>query len=387
MLRILNKISTLLYKKILVDEASAGILMILCAACAMFLANSPYSEEYQSLLKFQIAGISIKGLVKDMLMPIFFLVIGMELKKEIKAGSLTPPNQLKLTILAALAGMLAPALIFILISYNNQSVWQGAFIPSATDIAFALCIFTFSKKSLPQQARIFLLALATFDDIGAIAIIMIITVNHASLSIPLIMMTSIGLASLLLLNYRHIYKLYLYLIIGLYLATCLYMSNISTSIAGIAVGLAIPLNSTKNYSPISHGVKLFSPIVNFLILPIFAFTSSGVTLHNLSVQDIISPIPLGIACGLFFGKQLGVFGITRCMVYFGLAPRPQGISWWQFYGISILTGIGFTMSLFMGSLIFPNESSQNMVKIGVIIGSTLSAILGTTVLHFSRKTS
>jgi len=371
-------------------ESSSGIVMIAFAALALIAANSPWSGLYKEFINISIgfsvneaaAAEPLKAWVKDILMVFFFLIVGLELKREMREGFLSKRDQIMLPLLAAVGGMIVPAVVFFAFNHGHPANLAGWAIPSATDIAFALCVLMLVGKNIPPAIKIFLLAIAIFDDLGAILIIA--AFYNTSLALIPLSLVLIGFILLVLLNRRNVTSLAPYMLVGIYLWFCLYHSGIHTTIAGVAVGMAIPMRDKDqpHHSPLNHAMHLLHPWVSFLVLPIFAFTSAGVSFADMEINDMFKPLPLGIALGLFFGKQIGIFGTTWLLVMTRLVSKPEGASWMHIYGVSIIAGIGFTMSLFIGLLAFSDPTVQEMVKIGVIGGSLLSTLWGFFVLRF-----
>ena len=376
------------------SEISSGIIMISAAFLAIILANSFTSQWYFCLVNTPIEiGFGkqsiiepFKQLVKDILMIFFFLLIGMELKIEMLEGSLSNKKQILLPLLAAIGGMLLPAIVFLLINYNNPQHWNGWAIPSATDIAFALCILLLVGKHIPSALKIFLLAIAIFDDLGAILIIAIFYTGKLFI-LPLLM-AFLAIVALYMLNQMRIISIYAYIIVGTILCIALYQSGIHTTIGGVIVGMTIPLYDQKNKlnSPLKNFTNFLHPWVNFLILPLFAFTTAGINLNNISLEMVTEPLLLGTALGLFIGKQIGIFGVSWLVIKFGFANLPKNANWKQIYGISIIAGVGFTMSLFIDMLAFNDSLMQEKAKIGVIFGSLISAIFGWIILSSAQNT-
>jgi NhaA family Na+:H+ antiporter len=369
-------------------ESSSGLVMIVFALLAILAANSPFSTMYKEFVsapisfgfKDNIAIESLKDWVKDVLMVFFFLVIGLELKREVCEGFLSKRDQILLPLFAAAGGMAIPALIFLGINHNSPATIHGWAIPSATDIAFALAILTMLGKGIPPAIRIFLLAVAIFDDLGAILIIA--TFYNTGLAVIPLILAAGGIAVLALLNRSHISVVTPYILVGIFLWFCFHYSGIHTTLAGVIVGLAIPMRDPedKHHSPVNSSIHFLHTWVSFLILPIFAFTSAGVSLKGLSLSSLLEPLPLGIALGLFFGKQIGIFGTSWLLIKTKLVSMPDRTKWQHLYAVSIVAGIGFTMSLFIGMLAFSDPQLQEMVKVGVISGSSLCILFGGIVL-------
>jgi len=374
-------------------ESSSGIVMIACAVLALIAANSPWSALYKEFINISIgfsvneaaAAEPLKAWVKDILMVFFFLIVGLELKREMSEGFLSRRDQILLPLAAAAGGMFAPAVIFFALNHGHPGNIAGWAIPSATDIAFALCVLMLVGKGIPPAVKIFLLAIAIFDDLGAILIIA--AFYNTALALTPLLMAVLGLGILAVLNWRNITILTPYFLTGIYLWFCFYHSGIHTTVAGVAVGMAIPMRDKDNlrHSPLNTCMHLLHPWVSFLVLPIFAFTSAGVSFAGVQAGDLLKPLPLGIALGLFFGKQIGIFGTTWLLVTMRLAGKPEGASWMHLYGASIIAGIGFTMSLFIGLLAFDDAQLQEMVKIGVIGGSLLATLWGFIVLRYFAR--
>ncbi len=365
--------------------------MMLSAAMAMITANSSFNNLYQQLLHNLITvsysdgekiSFSAQHFIHDVLMVVFFLLVGLELKREIKEGFLAKKEQILLPLFAATGGMLFPALIFIFMNQQTPENIRGWAIPSATDIAFALGVLSLLGKSVPNSLKVFLLAVAIFDDIGAILIIALF--YSTDINILALAFSFAGIAVLFTLNRLSITIIAPYLLTGVYLWFCLHYAGIHTTIAGVLVGIAIPMRTKQNdtRSPVNKMIHFLHPWVAFLILPIFAFSSAGVELGNISFSDILNPLPASIAVSLFFGKQAGIVIASLIAVKSGIARLPENTTWPHIYAISIMAGIGFTMSLFIGILAFP-EAMQNQVKIGVIAGSLLSSLFGIIALKLT----
>ena len=379
-----------LIRSFIAMESSGGIVMLLFAALAVILANSPLSDWYKAFISLPVtfgyadtaATEPLKEWVKDILMVLFFLVVGMELKREIREGVLSSRDQVMLPLVAAAGGMAAPAAIFYAINHAYPENLAGWAIPSATDIAFAMCVVTLLGRKVPPVVKIFLLAIAIFDDLGAILIIAAFYNTELAL-IPLLLALA-GIAGLALLNRRGVAMLLPYLLTGVFLWFCFYHSGIHTTIAGVAVGMAIPMRHPKDprHSPLNAAIHMLHPWVSFIVLPVFAFTSAGVSLVGMGWKSFLEPLPLGIALGLFFGKQIGILGVTWALVKLRLVRKPEGAGWRHLYGASVLAGIGFTMSLFIGMLAFSEAHMEEMVKAGVIGGSLLSTMWGFAVLNW-----
>lgn len=377
------------------QETSAGIVMLLAAFIAILIANSPLSNWYQGFISDKIAiswgnhsfSANLDMVVKDILMVLFFFNIGMELKREMVDGFLRKPSQIFAPLIAATFGMIIPAIIYISINFNNPTYLHGWAIPCATDIAFAVCVLALAGKNIDPTVKIFLLAIAVFDDIGSIIIIALFYGNDISI-MPMALSCIIVLA-LISLNILQISALFFYAILGVLLWICFHNAGIHTTIAGVIVGLAIPfkctINDNKVLYPLNDNIRLFTPWVNFLILPIFAFTEGGVDFRGITIEDLLSPISLGVALGLFFGKQIGIFGATYILIKMKLAQFPKAVNLKHIYGVSLLSGIGFTMSLFVSKLAFDNIEMQDMAKIGIIIACIFSSLIGLILFRLAKN--
>lgn len=377
-------------------DAAGGILLVGAAMLAMLMANSPLAAIYKAFLSMpmiiQLGNFEIaKPLllwINDGLMAVFFFVIGLEIKREILSGHLSSPSQITLPALAAAAGIAFPALIYSLFNSQDAIAINGCAIPSATDIAFALGIFVLFGKSLPLSLKLFLLSVAIFDDIGAIVIIALF--YSQDLSTLSLAIAAIGLIALLLVNKANIRVQGVYILIGVVVWAAVLKSGVHATLAGFALAWFIPLNlkNTQGQAMLPHLEHSLHPWVAFFVLPVFAFANAGVTLLGATTADLFNSITLGIAAGLFIGKQIGIFGTCYLVVKSGLAKLPQDTTWPQLYAVTLLCGIGFTMSLFIGTLAFEDQglSYQLSVKIGVLMGSIASALLGGWLLSRANQT-
>ncbi|EOT5430156.1 Na+/H+ antiporter NhaA [Klebsiella pneumoniae] len=367
------------------SPAAGGIILILASAAAIVVANSSLREGYESLLKYKTAGLSVEHWVNDGLMAIFFLFVGLEIKRELLAGELSTWSQRALPGFAALGGVAVPALIYAGFNSGDADTLRGWAIPAATDIAFALGVLTLLGKRVPPSLKIFLSALAILDDMGAVAIIAIFYTSDISL----LMLGSAAATALLMagMNKAGVKRLLPYLLAGALMWFFMLQSGVHATVAGILSALFIPLNTSgTSDSPLERLEHGLEPWVVFLILPIFGFANAGVSLSGLTAEDILSPVPTGVAAGLFFGKQAGVFGLSVLAITLGLAKKPANSSWLQLYGVAVLCGIGFTMSLFIGNLAFAGSQLLiDEVKVGVLGGSVLSAFAGALILMLSRR--
>lgn len=381
-------------KNLFLHESAAGVLLVVMAVLAMLLANSPIAGIYERFLAMPLqirAGeLDIaKPLllwVNDGLMAVFFFMIGLEIKREVLEGNLSSPSQVVLPGIGAVAGIAIPALIYFGLNKGDAVALQGWAIPSATDIAFAIGIFSLFGNRIPLSLKLFLLSVAIFDDIGAILIIALFYSTELS-TLSLIIAGS-GLATLFLLNRFSVRSQAAYIVIGVIVWVAVLKSGVHATLAGFAVAWFIPLKlkNKDGHAMLPHLEHALHPWVSFAILPLFAFANAGVSLTGVSMTALLSPIPLGIAAGLFIGKQVGIFGTCWLAIKLGLAKLPDKATWMQFYAVSVLCGIGFTMSLFIGSLAFENQNITYLVdvKLGVLVGSLCSAIVGSVMIALSQ---
>jgi NhaA family Na+:H+ antiporter len=377
-------------------ESSSGILLIFATVLALLFSNTFLSPLYQSFLhipvEIRVGSLQLdKSLyhwVNDGLMAIFFLLVGLEVKREALAGHLSSMRQIALPAFAAVGGMLVPALIYLAFNANNPVAINGWAIPTATDIAFALGILSLLGKRVPVSLKIFLMALAIIDDLGAIVIIAVFyTTDLSTLSIVVAL---VSLVCLIALNLFGVTKKTAYFVIGTILWVSVLKSGVHATLAGVALAFTIPLNGTdehgRSVSPLQDIEHHIHSWVAFFILPLFAFVNAGVDITQISVSQMVGSVPLGIMFGLFVGKQLGVFGFSWLAIKLKLAQLPEGSNWKQLYGVSVLTGIGFTMSLFIVSLAFDDDAVfQYTDKLAILVGSFLSGIIGYMVLKTSRS--
>ena len=374
-------------------EAASGLVLLIAAIIALVISNSNLSELYFSTLEqYLFIGVNNFGLklsvhhwINDLLMAVFFFFVTLEIKREFIQGELSNLKKALLPIIGAVGGMVIPALVYVLINLGNSETLNGWAIPSATDIAFSLGILSLLGSRVPISLKIFLTALAIIDDLGAILIIAFF--YSGDLSISYLSLILISYILLLILNKFGIKKFIPYLIIGSFMWFFTYKSGIHATIAGVLLASTIPHRAKeKDFSLLIKLEHAISPYVAFIIMPIFAFANAGVNLTGLSFSSLLAPVPLGILLGLFVGKQVGVMVISYLAVKLGAAQMPDKSNWLSLYGVSILTGIGFTMSLFVGNLAFV-ENTQYMdgVKIGVLSGSLLSTIFGYFILLYASK--
>jgi len=374
-------------------EAASGLVLLIAAIIALIISNSNFSELYFNTLEnYLFIGINNFGLklsvhhwINDLLMAIFFFFVTLEIKREFIQGELSNLKKALLPIIGAVGGMLIPALVYVVINFGNSETLSGWAIPSATDIAFSLGILSLLGSRVPISLKIFLTALAIIDDLGAILIIAFFYSGDLSISYLSLILTSY--IFLLILNKFGIKKFLPYLIIGSFMWFFTYKSGIHATIAGVLLASTIPHRiKDKDFSLLIKLEHAISPYVAFIIMPIFAFANAGVSLQGLSLLSLLQPVPLGILLGLFVGKQVGVMVFSFIAVKIGAAQMPDNSNWLSLYGVSVLTGIGFTMSLFVGNLAFA-ENTQYIdgVKIGVLAGSLLSTLFGYFLLLFASK--
>jgi len=373
-------------------ESAGGLILIGATVVALIVANIPYTLGlYEGLLNLQLT-LTIGGLgvdkplllwINDALMAIFFMLVGLELKREVVEGQLSRPAQVVLPAMAALGGVVAPAAIYWWLNAGSESQLNGWAIPTATDIAFALAILGLMGSRVPVALKIFLTTIAIVDDI--VAVLLIAIFYTSDLSTSALLMAGLGIIGLFLLNRFRVLRLAPYMLVGLFIWFCVLKSGVHATLAGVMVAAFIPLRADDEHSPARHLEHTLHPWVAFAILPVFAFANAGVSFFGLSKDDVTGGVPIGIVLGLFAGKQIGVVGMVFLARVLKLAEFPEGTNWGQIYGAAILCGVGFTMSLFIGTLAFEhgNFNLLSGVKVGVIAGSVLSAVWGLVVLHLS----
>jgi len=377
------------FRAFLDNEAAGGLILMATAALALIIANSPLAPAYFDALHAYVGGLSLQHWINDALMAVFFLLVGLEIKREFLDGQLSSWPRRVLPGVAALGGMVVPALVFLAINREQPGNLQGWAIPVATDIAFALGVLALLGSRVPVSLKVFLTALAIIDDLLAVAIIgLFYTEDLAAIWLG---GAGLVLAALFALNCAGVERLLPYLLLGVLLWTCVLQSGVHATLAGVALALAIPIRPAPARpddprSPLHILEHALHPWVAFLIVPVFGFANAGVSLAGLGLADLLAPLPLGIAAGLFLGKQLGVFLATWATIRLRWADCPEDATWAQVYGVSLICGVGFTMSLFIGLLAFPaSPELQDAVKIGVIAGSLLSGIAGWTILRFAPR--
>jgi NhaA family Na+:H+ antiporter len=369
------------------SEASGGLALMASAALGMIVANSALAGSYTALLHTKMAGLEILHWINDGLMAVFFLLVGLEIKRELLAGELDSWPRRALPLVAALGGMVAPALIFLAINWRTPETWRGWAIPTATDIAFALGVLSLLGSRIPNSLKVFLTSIAIMDDLGAI---LIIAIFYASgLSIAGLGAAALATAALFSLNALGVVRLAPYLLLGVMLWAAMLFSGIHPTLAGVVLAMSIPLGSAgaenKSSSPLCRLEDRLGSWVAFLVLPLFGFANAGVSLAGTSMDALLAPLSLGIVAGLFFGKQIGIMIAVFATSRMGLAPLPVGASWRAIWGVALLCGIGFTMSLFIGLLAFADAEREAMTKLAVLTGSLLSALAGAAVLMRRRS--
>ena len=365
-------------------DAASGIVLLVAALLALLLQNSPAGWLYDNLLHTP-ATVGIGSLVlsksllhwiNDGLMAIFFFLVGLEIKRELIVGELSTRKQASLPLIAAVGGMLVPALIYASINWNDPIALQGWAIPAATDIAFAVGVLALLGPRVPTSLKVFLLALAIIDDLGAIIIIAFFYTAH--LSLQALALAGLGVAALIFLNRKGVTRVAPYALVGFFIWLCVLKSGVHATLAGVVTALAVPLAPARGETQgtLERLEESLHPWVAFGVLPLFAFANAGVSLAGMTFAHVVSPIPMGIALGLFIGKPIGIFGFSLAAIGLKLAGKPEGATWAQVFGVAILGGIGFTMSLFIGMLAFADAERAAEIRIGVLLGSLASAIVG-----------
>ncbi len=368
-------------KAFLDSETAGGNVLMAVAALALIVANSSAGPAYFEVLEQKYLGLSVLHWINDALMALFFLLVGLEIKREFIGGELSTWSTRSLPAIAALGGMAVPALVYVLLNAATPESLSGWAIPAATDIAFALGILALAGKRVPMSLKVFLAALAIMDDLGAVVIIAFF--YTAGLNVWALGGVAAVTAILIGMNRIGIKALAPYLILGVGLWILMHESGVHATLAGVVLALTIPVSGSEN-SPLHRLEHALHKPVAFMIVPIFGFANAGVSLSGLSLETFTHPVTLGVAAGLFLGKQIGVFGATWLAVKAKLAAMPRDATWAQVYGVALLCGVGFTMSLFIGLLAFPGHADWvEEVKIGVLTGSILSAIAGLLVLRFA----
>jgi NhaA family Na+:H+ antiporter len=373
------------FREFLDSEAAGGIILMVAAALALIVANSPLAETYFSILHAYLGPLSVSHWVNDGLMAVFFLLVGLEIKREMLDGQLSTWPRRVLPGIAAAGGMVVPALVYVAINRNNSAALSGWAIPTATDIAFALGVLSLLGSRVPASLKVFLTALAIIDDLGAVIIIAIFYTS--GLSLIYLGAAFAVIAVLVVLNRMRVMTLVPYLVLGAILWVLVLKSGVHATLAGVALALTIPLERSAgighdlDHSPLHRLEHGLHKLVPFFVIPIFGFANAGVSLAGLSFGALIEPLTLGVAAGLVVGKLVGVFGSSALAIRLGLADLPAHAGWSHMIGISLLCGIGFTMSLFIGLLAFASDVAlQDAVKVGILAGSFIAAIIGAAVL-------
>ncbi|KLU26390.1 pH-dependent sodium/proton antiporter [Caballeronia mineralivorans PML1(12)] len=372
-------------------ESAGGLLLVAAAALALICSNSPLRHAYDDLLKIPVemrfgSFALAKPLllwINDGLMAIFFLLVGLEVKREVIEGELSTPAQIVLPVAAGLGGMVVPAVIYFIFNRGNAAALNGWAIPTATDIAFALGVLSLLGKRVPVSLKIFLTAVAIADDLGAIVIIALF--YTAELSIAMLFLAAVAIAVLIALNLQKVTRIAPYVMVGVILWVFVLKSGVHATLAGVAIAFAVPLKTTdaQGTAPLHQLEHSLHPWVAFGVLPVFAFANAGVSFAGVTLTALAEPLPLGIAVGLFAGKLVGVFGASAMLIRLGLAKLPEGAGWLQLIGVAALCGVGFTMSLFIGSLAFDGPGYFTPLRLGVIAGSVLSGVTGYLLLRFA----
>lgn len=374
-------------------ESAGGMLLMFSAVLAIIFANTSLESYYQLLLttpvEVRVGGLEIaKPLllwINDGLMAVFFFLVGLELKRELIEGELADRRNIILPGVGAIGGMLFPALIYMYFNYEDPIAMQGWAIPAATDIAFALGALALLGSRVPTSIKIFLTSLAIFDDVGAILIIAFF--YTAKISFTAVLVVAICIPILALLNHRNVESKSAYILIGVIMWIATLKSGVHATLAGVVLAMFIPMRSKAHpeHSPLKSMEHDLHAVVAFFILPVFAFANAGINLSGVGMEELLHGVPLGIMLGLFFGKQIGIFGLCWLAIKMGMAKLPQGVSWLSLYGTAALCGIGFTMSLFIGSLAF-EETNVNLLfdeRLGIIVGSLVSGLVGFFILRYS----
>lgn len=378
-------------RRFLATEPASGVVLLAAAGLAVALSNSPLRSLYDALLaiplQVRLGALDLaKPLslwINDGLMAIFFLLVGLEIKREIAEGQLSRPSQAALPVIGALGGMIMPALVYLAINRGMADNLGGWAIPAATDIAFALGVLALLGRAAPPSLKIFLTALAILDDLGAIVIIALF--YTADLSPAALTTAAAAIALLLLFNRLGVTRFGPYMLVGILLWVAVLKSGVHATLAGVVLALCVPLRAEGGASPLHRLEHILQPWVAFGIMPVFAFANAGVPLGGVGLTDLADPLPLGIALGLFIGKQAGVLAFCWAAIRLGLAGLPPGADWRQFHGAALLTGIGFTMSLFIGNLAFDRPDQLAAIRLGVLGGSLLAAISGYLVLKMAAR--
>jgi Na+:H+ antiporter, NhaA family len=366
-------------RRFLASEALGGVILMFAAFVALVVANSPVAPHYFSVLKTYVFGLSVLHWINDALMALFFLLVGLEIKRELVDGQLSTWPKRVLPGICALGGIVVPALIFIALNWGSAGL-RGWAIPTATDIAFALGILTLIGPRVPLSLKVFLTALAILDDLVAVLVIAVFYSDN--ISVPWILGAVSVIAILQALNYFGEKRIVVYLLTGVLLWICVFMSGLHATLAGVALAFTIPMRKHNAKESALHLLEhRLHPFVAYMVIPIFGFANAGVALSGITLSSLVAPLPLGVTAGLFFGKQIGIFLSAWLAIRLGWAALPLHASYRQIYGVAVLCGVGFTMSLFIGLLAFPQSlAMQDEVKIGVLMGSILSGLVAVALL-------
>jgi NhaA family Na+:H+ antiporter len=368
------------FQRFIQSEASGGVLLMGSAALALAVANTFLGDAYKEVLHARIAGLDLLHWINDGLMSFFFLLVGLEIKREMVEGQLDTWQRRALPLVAAFGGMAVPAVMFMAVNFPHPENWRGWAVPTATDIAFALGVLALVGSRVPGSLKVFLTSLAIIDDLGAILIIA--TFYASDLSIAALAVAAVFAAALYWLNWRGETRLLPYVLLGVLLWIAMLFSGIHATLAGVVLAMTIPVNGSgdSKHSLLHSMERTLSPWVAFLVLPIFAFANAGVAINSTGNMSLLSPLGLGIVGGLFLGKQIGILSAVYLAKKARIAVLPAGASWRQIYGVAVLCGIGFTMSLFIGLLAFTDPETESVLKLSVLVGSLLSALVGALVL-------
>ena len=366
-------------RRFLRSESAGGLLLMSAAALALIVANSPLAPAYFAALHAPAGPLSVAHWINDGLMALFFLLVGLEIKRELLTGQLASWRDRALPGIAAAGGVIVPALIYAALNRHSPATLRGWAVPAATDIAFALGILSLLGKRVPVSLKLFLTTLAILDDLAAVAIIAVFYTT--SLSVPALGGAVAVTVALTVLNRLGVTRLAPYLVLGAALWVLVLVSGVHATVAGVVLALTIPIRPDRRHSPLHRLEHALARWVGWFVVPVFGFANAGVSFAGMSLGILFEPVTLGIAAGLFAGKQIGVSAAAWLAVRSGIATRPAGASWRQFYGVALLCGIGFTMSLFIGLLAFPTSELQDETKVGVLVGSLLSSVCGWAVLR------
>lgn len=363
-------------------EMSGGLALMAATAAALIAANSFFAPAYIALQNASLAGHTLQHWVNDALMAVFFLLVGLEIKREVLLGNLSTWPQRVLPGLCALGGMVVPAIIYAVFNWNSPQTLVGWAIPSATDIAFALGILALFGKRIPVSLKVFLTALAVLDDLGAILVIALFYTPHVALNY--LLAATVLTIALILFNRSSVRQLWPYLLVGGMLWYCVYQSGLHATLAGVVLALTIPLQTEEGHNPLLTLEHALHPYVAFFILPVFGFMNAGLNLSGLSLSSLTHPVTAGVFWGLFLGKQLGIGACYYVAITFFKAKKPESARTGQVYAVAALCGIGFTMSLFIGNLSFTNAELQNETRLGILLGSLASALLACLILTLTK---